>query len=292
MKVRRPGTTVEELYQTIRDHIINGQYHPGFRLSQQTLATELKVSRTPLREALSRLAAEGLVVGEANRGMEVAPVYNDHAEQSYGLRLLIEPPTIGALVDDISKQDVDEMQSVLEQMERSANSHRIREFQQVHLQFHEATLRYYPDTFRELIQSLHTKIYRHQRLYFSRPEVPKSFIQADAAFCEALRVRDAASARQIMEFHLTDAALGLVLDIDPDHKFEALFIALTALGIELEADEGGKIHRPTRIRWTRTDFHEMPPLSTNNLYYVPGGADGRAVLASDLSSTKPATKPE
>jgi hypothetical protein len=70
-----------------------------------------------------------------------------------------------------------------------------------------------------------------------------------------------------------------------------LFIALTALGIELEADEG-KIHRPTRIRWRRTDFHEMPPLSTNNLYYVPGGADGRAVLASDLSSTKPATKPQ
>ena len=154
MKVRRPGTTVEELYQTIRDHIINGQYHPGYRLSQQTLATELKVSRTPLREALSRLAAEGLVVGEANRGMEVAPVYNDHAEQSYGLRLLIEPPTIGAIVDDISKQDVDQMQSVLEQMERSANSHRIQEFQQAHLQFHEATLRYYPDTFRELIQSL------------------------------------------------------------------------------------------------------------------------------------------
>ena len=118
MKVRRPGTTVEELYQTIRDHIINGRYHPGFRLSQQTLATELKVSRTPLREALSRLAAEGLVVGEANRGMEVAPVYNDHAEQSYGLRLLIEPPTIGALVDDISEQDVDQMQSVLEQMEQ------------------------------------------------------------------------------------------------------------------------------------------------------------------------------
>jgi DNA-binding GntR family transcriptional regulator len=290
MRVRRSGTTVDELYQTIRDHIINGQYHPGFRLSQQTLATELKVSRTPLREALSRLAAEGLVVGEANRGMEVAPVYNDHAEQSYGLRLLIEPPTIGAIVEDISEQDIDRMQSVLGQMERSANSHRIQEFQQVHLQFHEATLRYYPDTFRELIQSLHTKIYRHQRLYFSRPEVPKSFIQADAAFCEALRARDAATARQNMEFHLTDAALGLVLDIDPDHKFEALFIALRALGIELEADESGRIHRPTRIRWTRNDFHEMAPLSTNNLFYAPADTDGRAPHASDSSSAKDAPK--
>src|SRR3984885_12575828 len=119
MKIRRPGTTVEELSQTLRNHIINGRYQPGFRLSQQTLATELKVSRTPLREALSRLAAEGLVVGEANRGMEVAPVHNDHAEQSYGLRLLIEPPTIGAIVEDISEKDIDKMQRLLEQMEQS-----------------------------------------------------------------------------------------------------------------------------------------------------------------------------
>jgi DNA-binding GntR family transcriptional regulator len=267
MRVRRPGTTVDDLYQTLREQIISGRYHPGFRLSQQALANELKVSRTPLREALSRLAAEGLVVGEANRGMEVAPVYNDHAEQSYGLRLLIEPPTIGAIVEEITEEDLDRMQHVLEQMERTAAARRIQEFQQLHFQFHEATLRYYPDTFRELIQSLHTKIYRHQRLYFSRPDVPKSFLQVDRVFCNAMRARDAAIARQSMEFHLTDAALGLVLDIDPDHKFEALFIALRALGIELEADAGGKIRRPAAIRWTRADFREMSPLSTNNLYY-------------------------
>jgi DNA-binding GntR family transcriptional regulator len=266
MKNRRPGTTVDDLYQTIRDNIINGKYHPGFRLSQQALATELKVSRTPLREALSKLAAEGLVVGEANRGMEVAPVYNDHAEQSYGLRLLIEPPTIEAIVEDITEQDIDRMQKLLEQMERAADSRRIQDFQQLHFQFHEATLRHYPDNFRELITSLHTKIYRHQRLYFSRPEVPKSFIQVDRVFCDAMRARDAATARQNMEFHLTDAALGLVLDIDPDHKFDSLLIALRGLGIELEADANGRIHRPARIRWVHREFRQMAPLSTNNLY--------------------------
>jgi DNA-binding GntR family transcriptional regulator len=292
MRVRRPGTTVDDLYQRLRDQIINGRYHPGFRLSQQALATELKVSRTPLREALSRLAAEGLVVGEANRGMEVAPVYNDHAEQSYGLRLLIEPPTIGAIVDDITEEDIDRMWRVLEQMDRTAGTHRIQEFQQLHFEFHEATLRHYPETFRELIQSLHTKIYRHQRLYFSRPDVPKSFLQVDRAYCEAMAARDAPTARQYMEFHLTDAALGLVLDIDPDHKFGALFIALRALGIELDADESGKIRRPTRIRWTRSDFHEMAPLITNNLYYGLADSGDRPLSSLEPSLKDPATKPQ
>jgi DNA-binding GntR family transcriptional regulator len=274
MTVRRPGTTVDELCDTLRDHIIKGKYHPRFRLSQQALATELKVSRTPLREALARLAAEGLVVGEANRGMEVAPVNNDQAEQSYALRLLIEPPTIRAIVDDISKEDIESMQTILERMQRTADSHRIQDFQQAHLRFHEATLRYYPDNFRELIQSLHTKIYRHQRLYFSRPAVPESFILVDRAFCDALSACDAVTARQNMEFHLTDAALGLVLDVDPDHKFDALLIALRGLGIELEVDTDGKIHRPAEIRWVRSDFREMPYLRTNNLYYGSADADG------------------
>ncbi|MFZ2060269.1 MAG: GntR family transcriptional regulator [Candidatus Binatus sp.] len=285
MKVRRSGTTVDELYETLRDHIIEGKYHPGFRLSQQALATELKVSRTPLREALARLAAEGLVVGEANRGMEVAPVNNHQAEQSYALRLLIEPPTIGAIVDDISKEDIESMQTILERMERTADSHRIQDFQQAHLHFHEATLRYYPDNFRGLIQSLHTKIYRHQRLYFSRPDVPESFIHVDRAFCDALCAHDAVTARQNMEFHLTDAALGLVLDVDPDHEFDALIIALRGLGIELEFDPDGKIHRPTEIRWVRSDFREMPFLCTNNLYYGPAAPDG-IMMRSGKASTR------
>jgi len=292
MRARRPGTTVDELYQTLREQIINGDYHPGFRLSQQALATELKVSRTPLREALSRLAAEGLVVGEANRGMEVAPVYNDHAEQSYGLRLLIEPPTIGAIVDDITEEDMDRMRRVLGEMDRTADNHRIQEFQRLHFQFHEATLRHYPETFRELIQSLHTNIYRHQRLYFSRPDVPKSFLQVDRSFCEAMAARNAALARQYMEFHLTDAALGLVLDIDPDHKFSALFIALRALGIQLDADASGKIRRPTRISWTRSDFHDMAPITTNNLFFGFPESEGHVSPLLEPSLKDPEPKPQ
>ncbi|MDB5108463.1 MAG: hypothetical protein JWM69_1404 [Candidatus Binatus sp.] len=278
--VRRPGTTVDDLYQTLRENIIEGKYYPGSRLSQQALATELKVSRTPLREALFRLAAEGLVVGEANRGMEVAPVHNDQAEQSYALRLLIEPPTIGAIVDDLG-EDIEAMETLLAQMEQASAEGRIKDFQQAHLRFHEATLRHYPDYFRELIQALHAKIYRHQRLYFSRPEVPASFIQVDRAFCTNVRAGDAIAARQNMEFHLTDAALGLVLDVDPDHKFNTLLIALRGLGIELDARPDGKIQRPARIRWIRGDFHPMPALRTGNLYYEPD--DSRVESAWDVS---------
>lgn len=89
--VKRPGTVVDDLVENLRERIVTGALAPGVRLSQQQLAEDLQVSRTPLREALQRLATEGLVIGQANRGMVVAPVPLSDVEDAYALRLLVEP---------------------------------------------------------------------------------------------------------------------------------------------------------------------------------------------------------
>jgi DNA-binding GntR family transcriptional regulator len=264
-KVRRAGTTVDDLYKMLRERILKGQYYPGLRLSQQALASELNVSRTPVREALSRLQNEGLVIGEANHGMEVAPINDADAEQSYAIRLLIEPAAVVGLAATFPDQHIRAMEAKLDEMER--NSHRIRDFQEVHFQFHDLTLEYYPPLFRELIDSFYAKINRHQRLYFSRPNVPAHFIEVDRAFCAALRARNSQLARQLSEFHLADAALGMALDIDPDYQFSTLLVAAQSIGIELQADAEGRMPRPTRISWHRREFVAMPAFSTNNLIY-------------------------
>jgi DNA-binding GntR family transcriptional regulator len=288
MKKRRPGNTVDDLHQTLRERILRSVYFPGMRLSQQALATELKVSRTPLREALSRLAAEGLLVGEPNRGMEIAPVRNEQAEQSYAIRLLIEPPTISVIVDEISDADIDAMERILDEMERAAK--RTRDFQDAHLRFHQMTLRHYPEEFRKLIENQYETIYRHQRLYLGRPDVAEHFTMVDRAFCDAVRARDAVVARQIMEFHLTDAAIGLVLDIEPDYRFTTLLLALRGIGIEIEADSVGRIHRPTQIRWTRADYRKMPELGTDNLVYQHATRRPRLQFSTKTPAVPPARR--
>jgi DNA-binding GntR family transcriptional regulator len=264
---RRPGTTVDTVYQTMRDRIVDGEYPPGMRLSQDGLATELKVSRTPLREALHRLEADGLVVAEANRGMEVAPVSDHHVEECYAIRLLVEPPVMAAITPNLTDADLEAMEQALEAMD--AQSHRIHDFQQAHLEFHELTLRRYPEAIRELTRSLHLKIYRHQRLHFSRPQVPEHFTNVDRILLNALRQRDGELARRVMEFHLADAAIGMILDKDPDYHFDALHVAARGIGVEIEAQDDGSLPRPARITWT-TGSPDLPDgLSTANLRYSP-----------------------
>jgi DNA-binding GntR family transcriptional regulator len=266
MTETRPGNTVEGIYLTLRERIIDGVYTPGFRLSQGALAVELEVSRTPLREALHRLEADGLVVAEANRGMEVAPTSASDVEQYYALRLLVEPPTIAGIVGLLTDDDLARMDADLRVLE--TDGRRIRDFQEAHLRFHRTALGRYPKAFAELTESLHMKIYRHQRLYLSHPEAPEDFTRLDRLLLEAMRDGDAEFARQTLEFHLLDAALGLVLDQDPDHEFHGLLIAARGLGIELGATADRRIERPAALRWLRPGVRGALNLSTSNIRHL------------------------
>ena len=68
------GTNVARVYLHVRDGIISGALRSGDKLGEAALAAELGVSRTPLREALGRLAADGLVVQQSPRVTVVAAI--------------------------------------------------------------------------------------------------------------------------------------------------------------------------------------------------------------------------
>jgi DNA-binding GntR family transcriptional regulator len=267
----RPGTAVGDIYLAVRERIITGDYPPGFRLSQQQLAEELSVSRTPLREALQKLQAEGLVIGHANRGMEVAPAALSDVENSYALRLMVEPVTVSAIVSRVADVDIEQMEQALADMERRSIT--TREFQEAHWCYHRALLDRYPDALASLIRDLHTKLYRHQRVYFSRPPALADFTMLDRVYLDALRQHDGQMAKQVLEFHLLDAALGLVRELDPEYSFDALAITLDGLEIEVDGLAQQENGKPASMRWRRAGAVVLPDLETANLRYIGSTTD-------------------
>ncbi|HEX4035382.1 MAG TPA: GntR family transcriptional regulator [Solirubrobacteraceae bacterium] len=85
------ASVVDLAYAAIRERIVAGELARGERLHQEDLAVELGVSRTPVREALRRLAAEGLVEMRTNRGARVADLDRTGMRAAYEARLVIEP---------------------------------------------------------------------------------------------------------------------------------------------------------------------------------------------------------
>ena len=84
-------SVVDQVYAAVRARILSGELPRGSRLRQARLAEELGVSRTPLREALRRLATEGLVELAANRGATVAEHDFGDQRQSWLARMALEP---------------------------------------------------------------------------------------------------------------------------------------------------------------------------------------------------------
>ncbi len=80
----------QSAYAQIRRAIVEGRYRPGQRLIEQRIAEEFELSRTPVRESLRKLEAEGLVVSIPNRGSVVRSVSIEEISDLYGLRARLE----------------------------------------------------------------------------------------------------------------------------------------------------------------------------------------------------------
>src|SRR5258708_11137368 len=92
-RLDRPDVrSIEEVVTTaLRDAILSGELRPGERLLQEQLADQLRVSRIPLRDALRRLEAEGLVRIGPRRGAEVASLTPPDVLEIYEVRIALEP---------------------------------------------------------------------------------------------------------------------------------------------------------------------------------------------------------
>jgi DNA-binding GntR family transcriptional regulator len=95
---QRPPTRTEWADARLRDAILGGDLRPGDTLVISSLAEQLGLSATPLREALRNLATEGLVVLQAHGSARVAEVDLREANEIYELRLLLEPMALARAV--------------------------------------------------------------------------------------------------------------------------------------------------------------------------------------------------
>lgn len=104
-------------YGAIRDGILDGGYGPGDRLREEELAEAVGVSRTPIREALRRLAADGLVELGTNRGAQVVAFTDTDLAEIFDLRGLIEPYAHGLAAATIDATTLEHLCALAEEME-------------------------------------------------------------------------------------------------------------------------------------------------------------------------------
>lgn len=81
----------DRAYEVLRQRLVGGHYAPGTQLKEEPLAQEFGLSRTPVRSALKRLVGDGLATADAGQGIQVAQWSEWDIEETFQLRMLLEP---------------------------------------------------------------------------------------------------------------------------------------------------------------------------------------------------------
>lgn len=125
-------------YHTIRKAILSGTFLPGSHLREEELSELCNTSRTPVRQAIRRLADEGLVTIAANKRSYVADVDETHAEEIFDLLAFLESYLAGLAATRITPEKLTELQSILDLQKQLIATHPEddQRFLELNIQFH------------------------------------------------------------------------------------------------------------------------------------------------------------
>lgn len=122
--VGRGGRAVQRAYRTVQEGIASGRYAPGLRLTEQQVAADAGVSRTPVREALRRLHAEGVVDFRPNQGAIVTANAADDGEELFALRALLEAHGAARATERLTGAAIAELRDLAEAQHAEAAARR------------------------------------------------------------------------------------------------------------------------------------------------------------------------
>ncbi len=194
----------DEVATLLRDQIFDGDLPPGTFIDEAVLCTNLKISRTPLREALKVLAAEGLVRHEPRRGSFVNQITEQDMDEIFPVIVLLEGRCAFEAARSASDADIAALDTLHTRLQEHAKAKRINDYYATNVTIHEAIItlannRWLAQAIADLRKIL--KLARQQQLY--APGRLEQSLGEHLAIYAALRARDAEGADAAMREHIT-----------------------------------------------------------------------------------------
>ena len=197
----------EQAAQALRDEILSGAIASGTRLGEADLASRLSVSRTPIREALSRLAAEGLVELQPHRGARVATWSTEQLREIFELRLRLEPYAVRQAVPHLTGDQLAELDELATEMTKVDRDQLVELNRRFHGMFIDAAGS--PPLAGALRAVTHAAVV-HQNFHDYTPDALRRSLHHHVEMVAAARAGDGDWAEAIMRAHLYNARATMI----------------------------------------------------------------------------------
>lgn len=196
-------TLGEEVADRLRQDILSGRLTPGALLRENTVAEDMGVSRGPVREALSQLACEGLVILPRNHSAFVARLSQTDLEEVYSLRQVLAPLAVRLAARNATPGELNEMEAMINTMEERSARMSGQDAAEASVRFHDAV--YQASKHRLLIECwTHMRPLIHMLMLshaVAQPQFLEMSIADQRALLTAFRARDEDRASTLIGQH-------------------------------------------------------------------------------------------
>jgi DNA-binding GntR family transcriptional regulator len=208
-------TMQEIVYDTIRDAILSGRYRPGQRLVAEELAREVGVSRMPVREALHRLEAAGLVTLTPHRGAVVNELSEGEIIEIYHIRAVLDGLATRLAAAHLAKPDHERLNALLDEMAAAAKLKDLDRVLHVNRDFHHLIWQAaHAPRLHSLLENLYDASQRFRHISVLLPGRLEQLTQDHRRIAQALARGDVNQAERYAIEHHEGTALRLLKAIE------------------------------------------------------------------------------
>jgi len=202
-KLKKRIVSGDEATELLRDMILSGKLKPRERLIESELSESLKMSRTPIRQAIQRLSVLGLVIAEPYCGAAVADLDTKKIREIYAVRILLESFAARLATPNISCEALNEMSSILDEMEILKNYADRFKRRELNERFHRII---YTNCGNSVLAGVIGQLWDQSALFrHTSMEIKKNITRTSKEhrmIFEAMRKRDAEKAGKFMSDHI------------------------------------------------------------------------------------------
>lgn len=250
-RVLAPPSLTESVAAELRDGISAGRLKPGVRLVEADLASQMGISRAPVREALRQLEFEGLVEGRARRGYVVRAISASELIELYELRVLLEPVLARSAAARLGEDDLARLRSILDRMRRAARQGQWTDVVNADREFH-AQIGHLADRplTAQIFDHLNEQVRRFTALMATSYSNIELTVEEHDVLLEALASGNPDRAADEMRLHLEDARRRLETIVG-DGRFMSV-----EPSVAVSATDG---HASRSLLETPTGYDRAPP---------------------------------
>lgn len=206
----REPTIVEQAYRAILDAICEGQLEPGERVTQESLAAKLDVSRQPIGQAMLLLKQQKFLMDAGRRGLMVAPLDHEFMRWIYELRLGIEPMAASLAAERATPESIRAFEAIIATGRTAAQGNAIPELIRADMRFH--TYLYEQSgngLFLDVMNELWNHLRRAMREVLAHREYRKAIWVEHEQIVRAIAERNSPAAASLVRAHLMHAAVSV-----------------------------------------------------------------------------------